>query len=57
MRGDLSALGLSADGLRIFVALGDHLAILDPTTGAELSALPFTSPGPIAQISALAATV
>jgi hypothetical protein len=51
--GALSGLGLSMDGLRIYVALGDHLAVLDPTTGAELSAVAFTSPAPIAQVSAL----
>jgi DNA-binding beta-propeller fold protein YncE len=53
--GDLSGLGLSVDGLRLYLALGDHLAVLDPTTGTELSAVPFTSPVPIAQVSALGA--
>ncbi|HET7869165.1 MAG TPA: hypothetical protein VFM85_02465 [Actinomycetota bacterium] len=51
--GDLSSLGLSADGLRVYLALGDHLAVVDPTTGANLLAVPFTSPAPIAQVSAL----
>jgi len=53
--GDLSGLGLSVDGLRLYVALGDHVAVLDPTTGGELLAVPFTSPVPIAQVSALGA--
>lgn len=53
--GDLSGLGLSADGLRVYLALGDHLAVVDPTTGANLLAVPFTSPVPIAQVSALGA--
>jgi hypothetical protein len=53
MSGDLTGLGFSVDGLRLFVALGDHLAVLDPATGEELGAVPFTSPGPIVQVSAL----
>jgi DNA-binding beta-propeller fold protein YncE len=53
--GDLSGLGFSVDGLRLYVALGDHLAVLDPMTGAELIAVPFTSPAPIAQVSAVGA--
>lgn len=53
--GDLSGLGLSADGLRVYLALGDHLTVVDPTTGANLLAVPFTSPVPIAQVSALGA--
>lgn len=51
--GDLSGLGLSLDGVRLYVALDDHLAILDPVTGEELGAVSFTSPGPIVQVSAL----
>jgi hypothetical protein len=50
-----SGLGLSADGLRVYVALGDHLSVVDLTTGANLLAVPFTSPVPIAQVSALGA--
>jgi DNA-binding beta-propeller fold protein YncE len=53
LSGDLSGLGLSLDGVRLYVALGDHLAVLDPATGEELGAVPFTSPGPIVQVSAL----
>lgn len=53
MIGDLSGLGLSLDGVRLYVALGDHLAVLDPATGEELGAVPFTSPEPIVQVSAL----
>jgi len=53
--GDLSGLGLSVDGLRVYLALGDHLDVVDPTSGAKLLAVPFTSPVPIAQVSALGA--
>jgi DNA-binding beta-propeller fold protein YncE len=53
--GDLSGLGLSVDGLRVYLALGDHLDVVDPTSGAKLLAVPFTSPVPIAQVNALGA--
>ena len=53
LSGDLSGLGLSLDGMRLYAALGDHLAVLDPATGLELGAVSFTSPGPIVQVSAL----
>ena len=55
VNGDLSGLGFSVDGLRLYVALGDHLAVLDPATGEELGAVSFTSPVPIAQVNALGA--
>jgi DNA-binding beta-propeller fold protein YncE len=41
MTGDVSGLGLSVDGLRLYVALDDGVAILDSTTGRELTAVPF----------------
>jgi DNA-binding beta-propeller fold protein YncE len=53
--GDLSGLGLSVDGLRVYLALGDHLDVVDPTSGAKLLAVPFISPVPIAQVNALGA--
>jgi hypothetical protein len=53
LSGDLSGLGLSLDGMRLYAALGDHLTVLDPATGLELGAVSFTSPGPIVQVSAL----
>jgi hypothetical protein len=55
VNGDLSGLGLSGDGLRVYLALGDHLDVVDPRSGAKLLAVPFTSPVPIAQVSALGA--
>lgn len=53
LSGDLSGLGLSLDGVRLYVALGDHLAVLDPVTGEELGAVSFTGPGPIVKVNAL----
>jgi DNA-binding beta-propeller fold protein YncE len=55
VNGDLSGLGLSGDGLRVYLALGDHLDVVDPRSGAKLLAVPFSSPVPIAQVSALGA--
>jgi len=54
MSGDLSGLGLSLDGERLYVGLGDHLAVLDPASGQDLGAVPFISPGSIVQVKALA---
>ncbi|HEX9121917.1 MAG TPA: hypothetical protein VF984_00930 [Actinomycetota bacterium] len=53
MSAAVSGLGLSGDGLRLYVALGDRVAILDAVTGRELEALPFTSTAPIVDVSAL----
>jgi DNA-binding beta-propeller fold protein YncE len=41
MSGDVSGLGLSVDGRRLYVALQDGVAILDSATGAELTSVPF----------------
>jgi hypothetical protein len=41
MSGDVSGLGLSVDGLRLYVALDDGVAILNSSTGQELTAVPF----------------
>ena len=41
MTGDVSGLGLSVDGLRLYVALSDGVAILNSSTGQELTAVPF----------------
>jgi hypothetical protein len=41
MSGDVSGLGLSVDGLRLYVALQDGVAILDSSTGQELTSVPF----------------
>ena len=37
MTGDVSGLGLSVDGLRLYVALNDGVAILNSSTGQELT--------------------
>lgn len=52
--GDASGLGLSRDGLRLYVALEDRVEVFDPTTGGELGAVPLVSPGPVLEVSALA---
>jgi DNA-binding beta-propeller fold protein YncE len=41
VEGDVSGLGLSVDGLRLYVALDDGVAILNASTGQELTAVPF----------------
>jgi DNA-binding beta-propeller fold protein YncE len=41
MDGDVSGLGLSVDGLRLYVALEDGVAVLDAATGQELTSVPF----------------
>ena len=38
--GPVSDVGLSNDGARLYAALGDHIALLDPATGSELRSLP-----------------
>jgi DNA-binding beta-propeller fold protein YncE len=52
--GDASGIGLSDDGLRLYVALEDRVEVFDPTTGGELGAVPLVSPGPVLEVSALA---
>jgi hypothetical protein len=37
--GPVSDVGLSSDGARLYAALGDHIAVLDPATGSELGSL------------------
>ncbi len=53
--GDASGIGLSRDGLRLYVALEDRVEVFDPTTGGELGAVPLVSPGPVLEVSALSA--
>jgi hypothetical protein len=38
--GPVSDVGLSSDGARLYAALTDHIALLDPATGSELGSLP-----------------
>jgi hypothetical protein len=52
--GNLTGLGLSADGARLYVALDDRIAVVDATTGAELAAVPVAASDPIMQVTPLA---
>lgn len=55
MRGVVSGLGLSGDGLRLYVGLDDRVAVLDPATGEELAAVEFFGAESIVQVGTLAA--
>jgi WD40 repeat protein len=55
MEGDVSALGLSDDGGRLYVALGDRVALLDSATGKELAAVPFFGVESIVDVGTLGA--
>jgi hypothetical protein len=52
--GNMTGLGLSDDGARLYVALDDRIAVVDATTGAELAAVPVASSDPIMQVTPLA---
>jgi hypothetical protein len=45
--GDVTGLGLSSDGRRLYVAVGEDLKVLDARTGAELGSVSVPSPAPI----------
>jgi len=45
--GDVTGLGMSADGRRLYVAVGEDVKVLDARTGAELGAVAVPSPAPI----------
>jgi hypothetical protein len=45
--GDVTGLGLSGDGRRLYVAVGDDVEVLDAATGAELETVSVPSPAPI----------
>ncbi|HKZ76573.1 MAG TPA: hypothetical protein VJ259_07900, partial [Actinomycetota bacterium] len=49
----VSGLGLSGDGLRLYVALDDRVAVLDLSTGEELAAVPFFGAQSIVQVGTL----
>lgn len=55
MHGVVSGLGLSGDGLRLYVALGDRVAVLDPATGEELAAVPVLGVDSILHVGTLGA--
>jgi hypothetical protein len=48
---DVSGLGLSADGERLYVAFDDRVEVLDATTGSELAGVAVASPAPIERVS------
>ena len=48
---DVSGLGLSADGERLYVAFDDRVEVVDATTGSELAGVAVASPAPIERVS------
>ena len=48
---DVSGLGLSADGQRLYVAFDDRVEVMDATTGSELAGVAVASPAPIERVS------
>jgi DNA-binding beta-propeller fold protein YncE len=53
--GPVSGLGLSADGVRLYVANGRAVGVLDPLTGDRLADVPLPSPSAVLTLSSLAA--
>ena len=49
--GDVSGLGLSADGRRLYAASDGRVEVLDATTGSELAGVAVASPAPIDRVS------
>jgi DNA-binding beta-propeller fold protein YncE len=47
---DVSGLGLSADGERLYVAFDDRVEVMDATTGSELAGVAVASPAPIERV-------
>ena len=48
---DVSGLGLSADGERLYVASDDRVEVMDATTGSGLAGVAVASPAPIERVS------
>ena len=48
---DVSGLGLSADGERLYVAFDDRVEVKDATTGSDLAGVAVASPAPIERVS------
>jgi hypothetical protein len=48
---DVSGLGLSADGERLYVASDDRVGVMDATTGSDLAGVAVASPAPIERVS------
>jgi WD40 repeat protein len=53
--GDVTGIGLSSKGDRIYAAVGGELEVFDPSTGSRLGAVPVPTPSPVLQVTALAA--
>jgi hypothetical protein len=53
--GEVSGLGLSLDGARLYVALTDRIEVLSAASGRDLGDVSVPSPDPIQAISAIAA--
>ena len=53
--GPVSGLGLSADGERLYVALGHGVEIVDPSTGGLLADVPLDATGPVVRLAPIAA--
>jgi YVTN family beta-propeller protein len=53
--GTVEALGLSPDGLRLYVALGDRVAVLDAGSGEEVATIPFSGADSIVRVGATSA--
>ena len=51
MSADVSDIGLSVDGRRLYVALQDGVAILDAGSGQELTTVPFLGIESILQVA------
>ena len=48
---DVSGLGLSSDGRRLYVAFDDRVEVLDAKTGSQLAGVAVASPAPIDRVS------
>jgi len=53
--GDVTGIGLSSKGDRIYAAVGGELEVFDRSTGSRLGAVPVPTPSPVLQVTALAA--
>jgi DNA-binding beta-propeller fold protein YncE len=51
--GEVSSLGLSADGARLFAAVGGGMAVLDTATGAELGVMRIEPAGDVRSVQAI----
>jgi hypothetical protein len=54
LQGDVSSLGLSPDGTRLYAAVEGGMAVLDSSTGRELGRVPVAATGDVLSVQALA---